>query len=238
MNNMTDAEVNEINNNISSVFKRVSKISKSRGLNLLPTNLKSLAGKLFEASVLASVCEKLFHEEKLTIVLNEGSKLILRQKGGWINKSKYPYFKVYKNGNLFGEIFTDVYFLTLSNHLKNSPNLLYGDHHELDIALLKPMGTTDKPKHSDIFLAIECKNRTLEKSIIKEILGIRRELSGLSKSIESTKFDTWPANKTIATPTSIYMLYCRKDSYNQSIIKNYDENCNQFGILLECHAMS
>ena len=53
--------------------------------------------------------------------------------------------------------------------------------HELDIAILKKnISNGRRPTFRDIYLAVECKNtQNFGKSILKQILGIRRELSFL-----------------------------------------------------------
>ena len=80
-------------------------------------------------------------------------------------------------------------------------------------------------------LAIECKNTSIKKSIIRELLGFRRELS-LLQSLRSTNFSVWPTNLTPSEPNSVHMLYC-----SDSRINRYITNCSIFGILLEHHKM-
>ena len=179
--------------------------------------------------MLATICEKLVTKEGLRINLIGGRNLILKQKGGAINRS-YPYFEVWKGPTLFGELFTDVYFNTLSYQMKGSPTRqTYGDYHELDIALLTP-GQNGHPQHSEVILAVECKNTSIKKSIIRELLGFRRELSLLSTIPLLTNFVGWPIKLIHSNPNSVHMLYCSDISVNR-----YTTNCQQFGIILEHH---
>ncbi|HBL80438.1 MAG TPA: hypothetical protein DDZ79_11205, partial [Aequorivita sp.] len=112
---------------------------------------------------------------------------MLKQKGGPINRS-FPYFEVWKNSNLKYELFTDLYFNTLSYHFKGSPTVqTNGDYHELDIALIEAH-LNGIPKFSEVVMAVECKNTTISKNIIRELLGYRRELSFVKNSPNKTIF--------------------------------------------------
>jgi hypothetical protein len=226
---MTATEITTIKSKIASVLITNAGIAPTRTATLLP--MKSLQGKLYEADVLATICENLVRHEGVTITLAGGSHLMLKQKGGAIDRN-YPYFQVWNGRTLFCEIFTDVYFDTLSYHIKGSPlPKVNGDYHELDIALLKP-NLTGHPKHSDILLAIECKNTSIKKSIIRELLGFRRELSLYHKPSIPTNFKNWPITLINADPNSVHMLYCSDYRINR-----YSTNCAEFGILLQHHRM-
>lgn len=225
---LTTADINRIKSQITRVLQRHTGISPIRTSTLLP--LRGLQGKLYEASVLAEVCEKLVTQEGFTITLSGGTNLMLKQKGGPINRS-YPYFKVWRGQNLEYELFTDVYFKTISSNLKRIPtNRSVGDYHELDIALVLP-NLNDKPNYDEIALAIECKNTSLKKSIVRELLGFRRELSFLQHQ-NRTIFTNWPTNSIPANPNSVHMLYC-----SDNRVSRYIDNCLTFGILLEHYRM-
>jgi hypothetical protein len=226
---LSRTEINRIKTRITNIFRKYTSISPGRVSALLP--IKSLQGKLYEADVLATICRNLSTIEKLSIKFVGRGKLILRQKGGKIDRS-YPYFEILNKGKLIGELFTDIYFNTLSHNLKSpSTKIIHGDFHELDIALLKPNqnGFADFNK---IMLAVECKNTSIKKSIIREILGFRRELSFFSKVSVPSNFNAWPSNIIHANPNSIHMFYC-----SDSRVLRYDSNCYQFGIILVHHRM-
>lgn len=73
-------------------------------------------------------------------------------------------------------LFVDIEFSTLGSGKAGSSDL--SGTHELDIVVVTALTAT--PAHSDIALAVECKFvATFEKKIIKEALGVRRELSYL-----------------------------------------------------------
>ena len=218
------ADITRIKNKLTRSFQRTSGISPTRTISLLP--IRSLQGKLYEASVLAEVCENLVSREGYRITLVGGPHLILKQKGGPINRL-YPYFQLYKDSTLKYELFTDVYFNTLSYHFKGRPTLqTNGDYHELDIALIKP-NLIDKPNFDEIALAIECKNTSIEKKIIRELLGYRRELSYVDKTPNRTSFINWPLREVYANPSSVHMLY----TTDRRVLR-YIDNCSRFGIVL------
>ena len=115
---------------------------------------------------------------------------------------------------------------------RNTPiNRSVGDYHELDIALILP-NLNDKPNYNEIALAVECKNTSLKKSIVRELLGFRRELSFVLRYQNSTIFSKWPTNSVHANPSSVHMLYC-----SDSRVSRYVDNCLTFGILLEHYRM-
>ena len=226
---MTAAEIRRIKGQISNVLQSHAGVSPSRATGLLPT--RSLQGKLYEAHVLATIIEQLVTKEGLQISLVGGAVLMLRQKGGQINRT-YPYFEVRSGGRLIGELFTDTYFSTISYERRGSPpNPTFGDYHELDIAFLTA-GLHGYPKYSDVLLAVECKNTSIKKSIIRELLGFRRELAFYRGRNQMTQFNTFPTNQTKSDPNSVHMLYCSDWRVNR-----YAINCLEFGILLEHHRM-
>jgi len=227
---MTSAEINKIKNKIVQVLKTHSHVSPSRGRKLI--QFKDMVGKLYEAEVLAEIIKNLVTKEGLRVSLHGSGNLILKAKGGPINRS-FPYFDVWKNGQLFAELFNDIYFNTLSSvSIGNSGNLK-GDYHELDIVLLRPgVKDSDKPKPDQIYLAVECKNTTLKKNLIRELLGFRRELSYLSMPLQ-TEFIHWPVSFIAAQPPSVHMFYISRSKY----LNEFKKNCEVFGILLEHHPM-
>jgi hypothetical protein len=225
---MTAADIIRIKGQITTILQAHIGVSPARIQGLLP--LKSLQGKLYEAHVLATICERLVTQERLRVSLVGGRILTLRQKGGQINRA-YPYFQVWNGTTLFGELFTDIYFATLSYQMRGAPaRKMNGDYHELDIALLKP-NQAGYPQHTEVMLAVECKNTSIKKSIIRELLGYRRELSFL-QGARPTNFSVWPTNLTLSIPNSVHMLYC-----SDNRIGRYTVNCLQFGIILQYHRM-
>lgn len=218
-------DITTIKDKISNTLSRYTGESPSTMLEILPTTLGSMQGKLYEAHVLAYLIENLVTKEGFIVKFMHGTKLTLKQKGSIINKA-YPYFEVWKGPLHFGNIFTDTYFSTISYEQVNFPAGLYdGDFHEIDIILVSP-DATNYVEPNQIKIAIECKNTTITKSIIREILGFRRELSLLDFS-NTTSFNSWPTRLINANPSSIHMLFC-----SDKKVIDYEKNCNYFGTLL------
>lgn len=226
---MTTVKINRIKRRITAVLNVHAHVSPSRGRGLL--KIKDLIGKLYEAEVLATMIENLVTLEGLQVTLKGRGKLVLKQKGGPVNRS-FPYFQVWKKGQLFGELFTDVYFNTLSSSRRPGVGTQHGDYHELDIALLLP-NISHQPEPEEIMIAVECKNTAVRKSLVRELLGFRRELSFIPGHPIATAFSSWPATQINADPPSVHMLYINSN-HNLS---HYTANCQFFGILLIYHPM-
>jgi hypothetical protein len=229
MAGMKKADIVRIKKDITDALQKYAGVSPARTKQLMP--LKGLQGKLYEAHVFTTICKNFVIKENLQLTLVNGSQLQFKQKGSPINRS-YPFVEVRKKGVLTGELWTDIYFNTLSHHLRQSPTpCTFGDYHELDIALVDP-GLSNFPRHDQIQLAVECKNTPIKRSIIREVLGFRRELSYYDKNINGTSFKHWPVSGLPANPPSVHMLYCSDKN-----VFRYKKSCSAFGILLEHYRM-
>jgi hypothetical protein len=83
--------------------------------------------------------------------------------------------------------------------------LTLGDYHEIDVAIVAP-NVSGRPQPTEIFLAAECKNTGYQKSLLREILGVRRELSLLDDP-RATAFASWPRSSVPASPPSCIVVY-------------------------------
>ena len=184
------------------------------------------AGKLYEAYVLASVCSSLKNKEGLRLELSVGEKIYLKRGTGPINRA-YPCIEAYRDDELVAEIWTDVCFISQS-YLRTSKYLRsttpqYGDYHELDILMVEP-NVDSYPLPEQIWLGVECKNTGMRKGILKEILGIRRELSFISES-RNTKFKKWPQTEARSNPPCCLMLYSSDEA-----VEKYRDSGNFYDI--------
>jgi hypothetical protein len=171
--------------------------------SLLPTSLT--AGKLYEAYVLSRVAEKLVTVEGYDLRLINSSYLPLKSSPGPLNRS-YPRIDLRSGGRVVAEMWTDVEFLCMSYCMdRSSRSISRGDYHELDILIVDP-GVSGRPRHDQIWLGVECKNTGYQKSLLKEILGIRREL-GLLRAPHSTKFSHWPRARVPSDPASCLVVF-------------------------------
>lgn len=211
----------KIKKRLSNAFSRLLGVSKTRASQLLPTNLTS--GKAYEAHVLSVVCEELKRKEGCSLILKNGSKVVLKTGGGGINRN-YPWIEVRKNGNPIGEIFTDIYFTSMSYSIRGaSGKPTPGEYHELDIVMTM-FGASGMPKHDEILIGVECKHTEYKKSLLKEILGVRREMGFLSRAIP-TIFSKWPLTSVPSNPPSCLLVYCSSNK-----VSNYSKPGSTFGI--------
>jgi hypothetical protein len=161
-------------------------------------------GKLYEAYVPSLVVKHLVVDEGYDLRLVGGTKLQLKSAPGPINRT-YPYIELRRNGRCVAELWTDVEFCALSCWARQCPPTTKGDFHELDVVVVTA-GQNGRPPHDSIWLAAECKNTDYQKGFLKEILGIRRELS-LLDDWTSTRFNKWPRNTVRARPPSCLLVY-------------------------------
>ncbi len=209
----------QIKKKLATAFQTHLNVSSQAAAGLVPAAVTD--GKLYEAYVLSQVVEKLATEEKFSLVLVGGSKIALKSAPGPINRS-YPRIELQRNGIRLAELWTDVEFLSLS-YSQTGMSLTKGDYHELDIMIVDA-NAANRPPHTAIWLGIECKNTSYQKGLLKEILGIRRELSLLTDS-QKTKFALWPRSQVPATPPSCLLVYSTDPT-----VKDYSSPGNVFGI--------
>lgn len=187
---------------ITDMFENLFPTATEPELDLVPRALTD--GKMYEAFILAVVAGQLATREGLSLRLANGHFLQLKSGHGPINRL-YPCIEAYRGESLWGEIWTDVEFLTLSYAQASRSNLTKGDFHELDILMVTP-GASDRPRNDQILLGVECKNLSYDKRLLKEILGIRRELS-LLQNERKTAFSSWPRTAVPAEPPSCLLVY-------------------------------
>lgn len=210
----------EILRKLEDAFRNYLGVAPAVTQGLVPSNVP--AGKLYEAHVLSLVVQRLVDDEGYRLTLVGGPKIKLKSAPGPINRN-YPHIEMRRGGELQAELWTDVEFLSLSRSMRSGP-LTKGDYHELDIVVIE-RGQEGRPPHNTVWLGIECKNTTgYEKSLLKEILGIRRELSLLRDDME-TPFRIWPRPRVPADPPSCLLVYATSDS-----VKDYAEPGDVFGI--------
>jgi hypothetical protein len=192
----------EIRAQLQDVFRRHLGVSSSVAQGLVPQSV--LAGKLYEAYVLSRVVEHLAIAEGYSLTLVGGSKLQLKSSPGPINRS-YPRIELRRSAECLAELWTDVEFLSLSYCIGNASAITLGDYHELDIVIVAA-GVTGRPRCDSVWLGVECKNTGYAKGLLKEILGIRRELSFLHNP-QKTQFRSWPRTTVPALPASCLLVY-------------------------------
>lgn len=211
----------ELKDKISTAFEKHLGIQASQAQALLPT--KDAAGKVYEAYVFSLFARDLVMREGCTLRLNSGSKIQFKSSPGPINPS-YPHVRVTRGNVRLGDIWTDVEFASYSywqSGMSTPPTP--GQFHELDLLLTVP-NSTGRPTPDKILIGVECKDTIYRKSLLREILGVRRELS-LLQPAKSTSFRFWPRATVPADPPSCLLVYASSPRIN-----NYDSPGELFGI--------
>jgi hypothetical protein len=210
----------DIEKRLKEAFLKYLNVPPKTTSTLVPSSITD--GKLYEAFVLSKIVARLTDQERLKLVLVGGSKIKLKSAPGPINRS-YPHIELRRNGNLVAELWTDVEFLSLSYAQGFGGLPTKGSYHELDIVIVDA-GSSQRPAHSAIWLGVECKNTSYQKGLLKEILGIRRELSLLAGP-KTTKFSSWPRSLVPADPASCLIVYATDPA-----VLEYSEPGKTFGI--------
>ena len=219
--------VGQVHQQLQTAFATYLGVPPATTQTLVPQTTTS--GKLYEAFVLSLVLEKLVIEEGYSLVLVGGTQIKFKGAPGPINRS-YPRIELRKVGACVAEIWTDVEFLAFSFWTQGTAPPTLGEYHELDLLVVEP-GLTGRPTPDQIWLGVECKNTGYKKGLLKEILGVRREL-GLLASPTATKFATWPRPFVPAQPPSCLLVYAT----DQAVL-NYSAPGQVFGIDFECQQM-
>jgi hypothetical protein len=217
---LSQSRLDLLKRSITSTLHKVVPASSRKDVRNLTSGLHirdaydhRMKGKVYEASVFAQLCTTLHANDGLNLRLLNGTKLVLKQKGGPM-RPQDPRVEVYDSANIkkIGEIWTDIEFLTLSYNRRggNLSSLANADYHELDIAFVAEY--TDKlpfrPLHTQILLGAECKCTRIDKDIVRALIGLRRELSYLSHSTgvaAKISFNNWPVAHS--NPNSALLLY-------------------------------
>jgi len=193
---------NEASQRVSAILQMYVAGQDPAQFDLLPKALT--AGKLYEAYVLALISKQLVLAEGLELMLMNANYVSLKSSPGPINRS-YPYFLLRRSGHPIAEMWTDIEFISLSHGLRPSGAPTRGEYHELDIAIVDP-NLIGRPTNNQVWLAVECKNTGYTKGLLKEILGVRRELS-LLKDEQPTRFHAWPRASLPCAPPSCLLVY-------------------------------
>lgn len=138
------------------------------------SEMRSLtAGKLYEFYVLSRTIEEL--RSRGFNISFSGKVLELKQSPGIIQPGDAHFLVVHPATGQRFNIFTDIEVGTLGSTITGSTGLC--SYHEIDIVVVFD-GVSGRPSHDKIALGVECKSHAkFTKSIVKEVLGIKREIS-------------------------------------------------------------
>ena len=144
------------------------------GRNIQPSLVRTGKGKVYELYCLAKTVEFLRGLPGVSVRL-EGSTVDFKASPGMIDRSR-SYFVVDGIGPKL-ELHTDIEVRTLSSSMPGGARDL-SSYHEVDLALVVGVEDRQRPAHYQIVLGVECKAQAnFEKDIVRQVLGVRRELS-------------------------------------------------------------
>lgn len=152
-------------------------------------------GKLFELYVLSEVLADLHLRGCPASFV--GTSLAFKAGPGKI-KLADPHFEVYPPRGPLLRLFVDIEFRTYGSQNQSTADNSFT--HELDVVLT----TQDSgyPVHNEIALAVECKSTAnFKKTLLKEALGVRREL-GLLARPRASYLSRWGCRPPVIVPAA------------------------------------
>lgn len=175
-------------------------------------------GKTYEIYCVTKLLEWIENRYDVVITYHGKRKMKFRSKGGCVDRGKYPYFviKDKRSGGVV-ELHTNIEVRTLGSSIRKNKKPDNSFMHEVDIVLIdKDVKCGDIPNHDQVYLGIECKEYAkLRKGVIREVLGVRRELSMLSRcqviSLDGVLTSKGTTYTVPANPSSLYWLACIDD---------------------------
>ncbi len=216
---------------LNRAFQRHLGINTHSARQLLAS--ATLQDKAYELTCLIEVMARLRQfRPSLTFTLVQGTSLVFRAKGGPINRGAWPYISVREGQTSVGELWVDIEFVAISADpmVKNATGHIFGQGHELDIVLVPP-GTRGRPLPREILLGVEAKHRPFGKALLKELLGVRREMTMRSDQEchhPHPYWFIWWAQELPCLPPSGLVAFC-----SHSTIDNYTAPADFWGIQME-----
>lgn len=149
------------------------------GHGISPSLTGKAAAKLYEIKILAELLTRLNSSKKFKFNLVNPTAGF-KGSPGPVNNS-YTYIQVLKGRRHIADIRTDTEFVGLSSYslAGHSVPIYSGEYHELDIMVCeKDLAHHSRPTSAQVYIGVECKHWAgIPKKLLREILGVRRELS-------------------------------------------------------------
>lgn len=197
----------------------IRKFFKNHGVSAKAATSSATDGKVYELFCLVETLEwlKVQYSAYINFI---GSTVDFKASPGNIDRTR-SYFEITANGQML-ELHTDIEIQTLGSSMLGGVGD-YSGYHETDLVLVDP-GVADrqKPTHDQLLLGVECKaHANFGKAIVKQVLGIRRELSmynGPHDCELDRRFGKSPKSM-MSQPASLYWLVFTDSkglSYSQS----------------------
>lgn len=193
--------------NKAKAKSEIRKYFKKHGVSAKSTTTSATDGKIYELYCLVEVLRWLKSRYRAHIGF-QGATVDFKASPGFDDRNR-SYFVVSANGNSL-ELHTDIEVNTLGS---KRPGTIIDNssHHEIDLVLIPPTvldGTS--PAHDELVLGVECKaHANLGKGVVRQVLGIRRELSYLTDDQDALidlVFGCNPCQQLPAHPASHYWL--------------------------------
>jgi len=193
--------VEEIKRRIEDAFER---------LEIRNVDLPASRGKVYELYVLTRILRYLIVRDfSLYPKLINGSLRFARSPSS-MDRNSFSFIELRKQYGRY-ELWVNLEFIGISGYCNNSPVLppsLFRKNfaHELDICIIRPNNSLNgsRPFFWNVVMAVECKNTGFSKDILKQVIGVRRELSFLS----SMSFMNSITNRQFKQlPPSAFLMY-------------------------------
>ena len=198
---------------------------KNHGVSARRQTSGASDGKIYELFCLVETLVWLKSEYGVHIKFI-GKTMDFKASPGNIDRNR-SYFEISANHSTV-ELHTDIEIKTLGSTILNQASDNSG-YHETDLVVIAPaVKDGQKPAHDDLFLGVECKaHANFQKQIVKQVLGIRRELSFLDRTFVTldVMFKTNGVHFINANPGSLYWL-----AFTDPKGMNYRASPSAFGI--------
>ena len=161
--------------NVDDAKNEIAKFFQDHGERVSPSKLAGSEGKVYELYCVGKTVDYLTSFPGVSAKFVGKNSVDFKASPGMIDKKK-SYFIVSGNGwNL--ELHTNIEVMTLSSAHGNGVTGK-SSYHEIDLVLVLNPQDGERPSHDQVFLGIECKaHDTFKKGIVRQVLGMRRELS-------------------------------------------------------------
>lgn len=146
---------------------------------IVAQHARATDGKVFELLVLSDLLEQFSHHGYQVRLIN-GSYLKLRSVPGYVVRHE-PRIVLMRQDGVHFAVWMNVQFRGIGFEGSGRSTPVAPDYHELDLAITKEKVPDGLLSRDQIFLAIECKDRPLTKGMLREMIGLRREMSLLGK---------------------------------------------------------
>lgn len=208
--------------NIVQAKLEINRIFSSYGVN---PNLPTGKGKIYELYCLGLLMEEL-SSDGFSMTYHGPNPATFKAGPGLIHKAD-PHFDLSYSGVVYGQIYLNIEFRTLG--ATQTPHSDRSCWHELDVVIVED-GVTGRPDHDDVLMGLECKSSAkFNKGILKETLGVRREMTLLARPQDSslTQICSSRGRRLNCDPPSEYRL-----CYIDLAGSNYSASSDHFGIEL------